>query len=201
MSVTKQQSLIETYRKMATSDIESRIESGQLTMLARLIADNELAQRKANPQTDQPVPSADKPRWQVALSILGGALLMGGMAYWLMSSELFMLIAFSLVIGVAMVVGKAFPTFGMAVGVLLTASPLILGTCLWHDGALAWKGGDYRPLGTLIAWGFLMFASMLAIALGMAFIRGARHKGSWAQLEADINAERENALQGMRKLN
>jgi hypothetical protein len=201
MSLEEQQSLIKRYRKMATADIVSRIHSGKLSLHERLVADDELAQRQAHPQTERPAPSYGNPPWQVALTVFGGALLMGGMAYWIMSSEFFALIALALIISIATLIGKAFPKFGMTVGVLLAASPLFLGAYMWHVGALAWHGGDFRPLGTLIAWGFLIFASGLAIALGAAFIRGARHKGSWAQLEADIHAERSDALQDMRKLN
>jgi len=200
MSLAEQQSLIKRYQKMATADIVSRIHSGQLSLHERLAADDELAQRQAHPQTERPAPSYNNPPWQVALTVIGGALLMGGIAYWIMSSEIFLLIALALIISIATLIGKAFPMFGMTVGVLLTASPLFLGAYMWHAGALAWRGGDFRPLGTLIAWGFLIFASGLAIALGAAFIRGARHNGSWAQLEADIDIERSDALRDMRKL-
>lgn len=207
MATSQKQALIDIYKKMPTPDIESRLQRGELTMLARLAAETELEDRKSHPLTEpkpEQVVAEDKddartPK-QVALTIIGGSLVIGATAYWIMSSEIFLLIAFSLLIGDAMVLGKSLPRLGMTVGVLLTASPVLLGTYLWRTGELAWKGGDYRPLGTLISWGLLIFISMLAISLGSALIRGARHKGSWAQLEADIHAERDNAMQDIRKL-
>ena len=178
-------------------------------MLAKLVAETELADRRSRPEparltvlaSANPRSGDERTRKQVVLTLLGGSLLIGATAYWVMSSELFTLIAFGLLIGVAKVLGKALPTFGLTVGVLLTASPVFLGAYLWHTDELAWKGGDYRPLEALFMWGFLIFVSMLAVGLGSAFILGSRHKGSWAQLEADISTEREIAMQGMRKLN
>lgn len=206
MSLTKQQSLIDIYKKMPTPEIERRLKTGQLAMLAKLVAEAELENRKSRPQSE-PKPEQvvaiegdARPPKEVALTIIGGSLVIGATAYWLMSSELFTLIAFSLLIGVAMVLGKAFPGFGMTVGVLLTASPVLLGTYLWRTGELAWKGGDYRPIGTLISWGALIFVSILGIGLGTALIRGARHKGSWEELETEIHTERDKALQDIRKL-
>lgn len=208
MPANQVQVLVAIYKKMPTPEIESRIHSGQLTMLAKLVAETELADRKSRPES-APLPvlalagtgkGDERTRKQVLLTQVGGSLVIGATAYWIMPSELFVLMAFVLVIGVAKVLGKARPTFGITVGVLVTASPVFLGAYLWHTGELAWKGGDYRPLNALIYWGFLIFASMLAVGLGSAFIRGARHKGSWAQLEADINTERNHAIQDMRKL-
>ncbi|MBS1143777.1 MAG: hypothetical protein H6R14_1183 [Proteobacteria bacterium] len=202
MAASQEQTLTESYKAKPTHEIESRLQSGELTMLEKLVADAELADRKNRPRTEPVVAGKGDTRTgkQVALGIIGGSLLIGATAYWLMSSELFTLITFSLLIGVAMVLGKAFPGFGMSVGALLTASPVLLGAYLWHDGALTPKGGDYRPLGALIAWGFLLFAAIIAISLGSALIRGARHEGSWGKLEDDITREREKALDGMRKL-
>lgn len=209
MPANQVQALVAIYKKMPTPEIESRIHSGQMTMLAKLVAETELADRKSRPEPS-PLPvlastspgySDERTRKQVVLTMIGGSLVIGATAYWIMSSELFVLIAFVLLISVAKILGKALPTFGMTVGVLLTASPVFLGAHFWHTGELAWKGGDYRPLETLIYWGFLIFFSILAVGLGSAFIRGARHKGSWAQLEADINTERDHAIQDMRKLN
>lgn len=207
MAASQEQALIDIYKKMPTPEIEHRLQRCELTMLAKLVAEAELADRKSRPQPE-PKPErvvaeddgdARTPK-QVVLTMIAGSLVIGATAYWIMSSEIFLLIAFSLLIGIAMVLGKALPRFGMTVGVLLTASPVLLGTYLWRTGELAWKGGDYGPIGTLFSWGFLIFISILAISLGSALIRGARHKGSWAQLEADIHTERDNAMQDIRKL-
>ena len=194
MSVSKEASLAALYRRMERAEIEQRLARGDLTEIAASTARAELAQR------DQAAAAAlARPAWRVGLGIVAGSFITGGLAYWIMPKEIFWLIAVSLLPGLAMVIGKTLPILSHFAGSILVATPLWLGFWMHHSGALKWQGGDYRPLGTLIAWGALIALSFFGIVVGSNLLRGARHTGSWQELEEEIEEQRKTAMEDIRR--
>jgi hypothetical protein len=198
MPKTKEQSLKDLYRKMESFEIRHRLKDGELTPLAREAAQNELARRQAPTVQENSEPLGNKVMLQVGLTMAVGAIVFGLLAHWLLPEPLFWLVVFSVVPGIAMFIGKAFPRLGLVIGGLLLTTPLWLAVSLWHSGDLKWHGGDYHPNGTMLSYVVLIVGSVAGIGVWM--IRGALHEGSWEDLENDAKAERNKVLDSFNKM-
>jgi hypothetical protein len=197
---TKEQSLKALYRKMESFEIRDRLKDAELTPLAREAAQNELANRQGTANKKVSEPLSPKVMLRVGAVMLGCAVVFALLAHWLLPEPLFWLVVFSVVPGIAMFIGKAFPGLGLVVGGLLLTTPFWLAVSLWHSGDLKWHGGDYHPIGTMLSYVVLIVGSMAGIGVGVWMLRGVLHEGSWEDLENDANAERNKILDSYSKM-
>lgn len=191
--IEKEQLLIATYKAMPTTEIQRRLNSGQLTRVAAALARAELESRSSQ-EVNKPSATPDEssrtcpsqkganftptPLKIIAFLLIGG-LICCLIGYLLQSGGgVFMAIFFIVLPGIATVIGKSFPIFGFIVGWVLVSVPVWLGVYLWHSGAFVVKHGDFRPLGAILAYFFYFIVSAIAVTLGGGFIRGAKHQGN-----------------------
>ncbi|MEC5398359.1 hypothetical protein [Uliginosibacterium sp. H1] len=154
---------------MSIEEIDRRIDEGQLTPLARAVAEEEIRHR-----TEDPVGYATSglPR-----SALGQTLLVCSLGGATVAVLLYLghPVAALAVAGLAVTaLGALFPLMGRFLGIGLMLVPV--GVLLW----LAMRGGLDRPrhdwgsLELLINYGALFLLSMLALGLGGFLLKGAQ---------------------------
>lgn len=195
----KEKSLMATFQAMETAEIERRLQTGQLADLAQVIARVVLKNRE-NGEVPLKAPARNNV-WAIVLLFVVSAALMAIAGYLLLSSELFFTLFFFVVLpGLAMVMGKALPRLGRVLGWIALSLPLWLGAWMWYQGAFKWQAGDFKPLGTILAYVFLFIVSAVSVAFGGALLRGARHEGSWDDLSKEIDAQRQQTIDRMRRL-
>ena len=206
MPSNKIRSLAALYQEMPTTEIERRLRHTDLSEVPRSVASEELLRRQAQP-TVAPLPiveedldSAPSKRPQVAMFLLGMAAFSAAV-WFLLSKELAILLTLTISLpAVATLIGKAVPGPAQIVGWLLIATPLWLGAFMWHSGDLDWKGGDLRPLGTIVMWGVLIVLSLLGIGIGSSLVAGARHEGHWEDLIDELDQAKKDGVDAARRL-
>ena len=119
----------------------------------------------------------------------------------LMSGPKLMMVLFRVVVPAgAYLLGKAFPLLGTVLGWGLALTPVWLGAWMWKTGALAWQSGDYRPLGTILAWVFLFIMCGVGMAIGGMLLKGASHKGSWSDARAELDEHNQEVIKPLARL-
>jgi hypothetical protein len=206
MTRRKEQSLADLYRQMPTAEIERRLERSDLVEVARRLAADELIRRRTAPPEPSPtvnmLDAEHEPgdRARFAKVIIGIALFAA--AVWALLPKG---LAVVLILGVSLpalatLIGKTAPGPSQIFGWVLLSTPVWLGTLMWHRGDLAWKSGDYRPLESIIMWGMLIVASLMGMGIGSSLIAGARHQGTWEDLEGELDRKTKAALSEARRL-
>ncbi|MET1078942.1 MAG: hypothetical protein ABWY06_13090 [Pseudomonas sp.] len=203
MPDSKQRSLLKLYQAMPTADIERRVEVGQLTPQAQVIA-QQVLQARATAEVATPVVARERPaprRKHTATiigSLIASSLVAVGLTYLLDPQHLAITVCVALAIA-ATIVGKLWPRLGLVLGWGLCLTPVWLGGFLWYAGALTMKHGDFKPLEAIIAWIMLIIFSVLGWAFGATLRYGARHTGSWEQLEQELGEQHEKTREVMAK--
>lgn len=190
MLSNKEKTLAKVFHTMASDEIERRLASGQLTDIARSMATKELESRANSKATSILNDDASS---KSAKQAFGPVLIVGALAialiWWLAPGILpLALIAAALICASA--VGKAFPTFGRLLGWPFVLTPVWLTYWMWSQGALTMRGGDFNPLGAIIAYIALFIFSAIGIAIGTSLLQGA------SQDSTPIEPEDEPELQG-----
>ncbi|MDQ8020349.1 MAG: hypothetical protein REI94_00810 [Moraxellaceae bacterium] len=154
---------------MSIEEIDRRIDEGQLTPLAREVAEDEIRRR-----TGDPVAYAAH---GVPRSILGQTLLVCSLGSAAIAVLLYLghpVAAVAVASLAVTALGALFPLVGRFLGIALMLVPV--GVVLW----LAIRGGLDRPrhdwgsLERLINYGALFLLSMLALGLGGFLLKGAQ---------------------------
>ncbi|MES2821129.1 MAG: hypothetical protein V4812_19305 [Pseudomonadota bacterium] len=205
MSPAKQRSLQQLYRDMPTAEIERRVETGQLTPQAQVVAQQELLTRI----TPAPVPAdppaeakASQPVPRNAATIIGGLIassLAAIAVIYLVDPEALAIVVSLTLIMAATLIGKLMPRLGLMLGWVLTLTPIWLGGFMWYMGALTIKGADYKPLEAILAWIALIIASVMGYAIGSGLRHGARHSGSWEQFGQELEEAQQKAQEVLNK--
>ena len=186
------------YRQMNRAEILRRLDSGELSPAAASVARGELDRREQVVASMAERPPAreraDSPYAGAALIVTG--LLMLAYAA-VMMRDSFLLVLLIVLPIFAAVFGKAFPLLGLILGVFFAATPIWLTWSMWKD--LAWQSGDFKPLGTIVAWLALFVGSALGLALGSGLLKGALHRGSWGSLARDVEQDRGEQIDRLRK--
>ncbi|MBQ0957811.1 hypothetical protein KAK06_02465 [Ideonella sp. 4Y11] len=194
------QTQLETlYRQASTAQLQRRLSDPDLLPQAREVAQAELQRRNQARQSAAVAAQAGRsrsPRNELLMVAAGAAVLL--LVLWfVMPAEGFFLFLAVMLPTVLAPLGKLYPAWGKALAGVLLAAPVMLGVWLWRRGELAWQGGDYRPLGTLISWGVLLAVWALCWALGGSVLKGALHRGSWDALADELDRERSRNLEDL----
>lgn len=183
MSNTQEQMLIKVYQAMPSVDIEQRLAGGELIPLARGVAENELQQRRARgdmagagtatlrtriTRITRHGPGAEKFTANPMMSLAVVVSLC--MITWVL---LLVLPPWGLLFGVGVAfffsttVAQAFPTFGVALGLLLVGSRVWVTVDYWT------KPGKGGLEGMLIFFG-ISLAALVLLCMGWSCIQAAR---------------------------
>ncbi|MFG6414272.1 hypothetical protein ACG02S_10205 [Roseateles sp. DC23W] len=196
----KRRSLEALYRAMPTSELKRRLRAGGLAAPARQAAEAELQRRSSPGASDvEPMPSSgdDGGRAGIVRAVVG-VVAAGALAWFVVSPEMAMFVPVLVLPWLLAPAAKAFPRLGLVIGSLLVLLPLALLAWAWMGGHLAWRSGDYRPLGTLLAWGVLIFAFLVCWSLASMLIWGARHRGSWRGMHRRLQKMREEQVDALK---
>lgn len=188
------------YRNMPTDEIRRRIADPDLVPLAREAAEAELL-RRTSPSAEDTPKTADDAGDQRFAAIVGAVVSATVLALtWLLASEeFFFLLLLLLIPTIAAPLGKLFPRIGLGLGGVLVALPIGLGLWAWKTGHLAFSRGGDHFVEALIVSVILFFVLALSWAVGGSLIQGARHRGSWAELNREIDEQRDEAISSMRR--
>ncbi|MFT3735387.1 MAG: hypothetical protein QM776_10225 [Rhodocyclaceae bacterium] len=170
---SKEESLAKTYRQMSTADINRRLHSGKLDPLAAEMAREELDARRQLEWLSQ---DGDPDTTSNFGMYFGAGLVLVIFAVYvatIMEPEDRFLLWLSLALGFCSLIGRLFPWLGLVCGALLALWPLGLTIMLYRGGDLAWKGGDFRPLWSLVTYFFLGLVWLILLGMGSAMIAGA----------------------------
>lgn len=188
-------SLQSVYGAMPTLEIWRRLENPDISPTARMVAEMEIERRKTSVEASlkqQPVKQAQvlpQNPYVIGGQVILFALLVLGITYWVEPGFfLLALLAELLIIGA--VIGKIFPNFGRIVGTIFMSGPIWSAWWMHYEGLLAWKGGDFRPLETLVCWAMLFVGSMLLMCFGGGLLNGSRDKKSWHFFTRSLAEER-----------
>lgn len=198
LSDKKRHSLAALYQQMPMEALERRIAGGQLAAPAQAIAQEVLNSRlEHGDAAPEPASAAQgAPRG----SVWGTAMLlaMGAAFSWLvLPGHLAALVTLVAVCWVVPALGKAFPRIGLALGIFCALVPVGLSLWAWRTEALVMRGGDYKPLGALLAWLALIIAFALFWSLASLLIFGSRHKGSWGDLHDELETMRDEQTEAI----
>ncbi len=191
--------LILIYQQMPSDEIQQRLASGELIALAASVARKELKRRQARGQQGQPrklslrekiaLANQDQHFADMPMSMLvqiGIALL--GMAFTLFQPH-FDLLLLAWMWGIVMltrVLGKSFPSLGKPAGWLLLSAPLYMLQFALYE---IWKG-DYSVAQAVFMLVIYLAVSGIPCYMGYHLLKGARHRGSWIQLQKELAEER-----------
>jgi hypothetical protein len=197
----KAASLEALYARMPRAELEARLRGGALVPQARDVARTELQRREAAEAAEAtaaqvPANPADKDRdaRDGLLIVAGVTAVVLGLLWFVTPTGLYVLMLALFVPTVLAPLGKLFPMWGKVLAGLLILAPVGFGLWRWQRGDLAWKAGDYRPLGTLMAWGVLTALLLACWAVAGSLLIGARHRGSWGELSEDLSRMRKEKL-------
>ncbi len=138
----------------------------------------------------------DNHRHAAIVAAVAGAIGLA-LAWLLVSREFFFLILIALVPTVAAPFGKAFPRLGLGLGILLVMLPVALGVYSWKNGNLNFSGGGNAMVEAIIVSVILFFVLALSWAIGCSLIFGARHRGSWSELNRELDERRDGAISSL----
>jgi hypothetical protein len=197
----KEATLAALYARMSSAELEARLGAGGLVPQAQAAAKAELLRRQAATAVEAAAGTAEANSsgrngllWAAAIT----AVVLGLLWFVMPSGYYFLLLAICIPTVLAPL-GKLFPMWGKILAGLLVVAPGVLGLWLWHRGELAWKGGDYGPLGTLISWAVLTAVVAMCWAVAGSLLIGAGHRGSWSELSAELSRKQEEKFEEMHK--
>jgi hypothetical protein len=186
--VQQRERLSAIFRDMSTQELTRRVSQRKITPLAHELATLELQNRLQQPVQAPTTGSTflDDPR--NALFACSMAALVALAFVWLVfePSMAFMATLVALPIIVAPF-AKQFPRIGLALGIVVAALPVALVLEAWRKGDLSFQGGDYKPLGALVAWVVLFFVVVFCWSVAALLIQSALHRGSWADFERKLD--------------
>lgn len=196
----KRRSLAALYRAMPSSELKRRLRVGGLAAPAQQAAEAELQRRSSPGAADsEPPPSPDDDGGQAALIRAAvGVVVTGAVAWFVVSPAMAAFVPVLVLPWLLAPAAKAVPRLGLVLGSLLAVLPLALLTWAWMGGHLAWRSGDYKPLGTLLAWGVLIFTCVVCWSLASMLIWGARHRGSWRGMHRRLQKMREEQVDALK---
>jgi hypothetical protein len=197
----KEATLAALYARISSAELEARLRGGALIPEAQAMAKAEL-ERRHTANTVEAVGSTAEPNGSARRNLLIAAAATGvvlGLLWFVMPSGYFYLLLAICVPTVLAPLGKLFPMWGKVLASLLVVAPGVLGLWLWHRGELAWKGGDYGPLGTLISWAVLLVVVAMCWAVAGGLLMGARHRGNWSELSDELSRTRQEKFEELHK--
>jgi hypothetical protein len=197
----KEATLAALYARMSSAELEARLGGGGLVPQAHAMAKAELLRRQAATAVEAAAGTAepnssqrDGLLWAAAIT----AVVLGLLWFVLPSGYYFLLLAIC-VPTVLAPLGKLFPTWGKVLAGLLVVAPVVLGLWLWHRGELAWKAGDYGPVGTLVSWAVLIAVLAMCWAVAGSLLIGSRHRGSWSELSEELSRTQQEKFEELHK--
>jgi hypothetical protein len=196
----KARALAALYRRTPTDELARRIAEGSLVPAAQEAAAAELDARLDHGVAPLPPPdpaqAGARGRVMLVAVLLAACMVVG---WFVLPDGLALLLPVIALPAIAAPIGKQFPRIGVVLAVLFAVLPFALGVWGWQQGALRYEGGDFKPLGALIAWAVLIFMSLLSWAIAGSLVFGSRDRGSWSAFDRKLARIREEQAEGIGK--
>lgn len=191
--------LAAVYLNMPTDEIKRRIAEGSLIPLAREVAESEL-EKRANPPTEEPerTGNIDADQGEAAIFFAVAGLIGLAIGWFLMPNEYFFLMLAILIPSIAIPFGKRFPRVGLAVGGVFVVLPVAFSAWLWNRGDLDFAHKEVIEV--IIVSVILLFLFSFSWGIGASLIYGANFRGSWSELNRDIQKRRDGAMSSLKKM-